>query len=583
MKKLFSACFILNIFFLCLNVLGINALGVYAQNAAPDEAALSAEAPFWRQALGGSVLGRPAPQAESVVMISDGGSLKAYSWQGRVLWDFFAHGRLAPYLSRSPEGTSYVCRTNGILIAVNRSGRELWRINMGEALEAPVLIGWDGRLFAFTASMVRCYTASGFQLWSKPLNKKTGLAPVMDRRGGFYLVTEDAELICVDAFGGSTSHQLETLPSAIVSFNQTGGPFSMLLFFRGGNAELLNPVDGKREKFISLPQPVLAAAAFESNAALLQRDGTLLLLSIADRKILWTGSTHIGSSELSSGNPESQIIFDERGVYVLTKNGAAAFSIEGKRLWLIKISGGASFPAFSDEGVLYSGGTDWILYAYRPEERVKARKRVLYGPAPEGNYGTGLYQPESASGLSAYNEYDLSRTLAHIREVLKSGETGEQEQEFASRLRSIAGSGINLPRPSLGRNEAPVFFTYRCEAVQLLSYMGSRETVPFLADLFTRDQDLFVKAAAAEALGRIGVDPEGLALSAFTRAIFPPVREHDERILVSVASAAGALCRFSGPPLGEAAVRILVFLAGADKPSSARRKAETELRTLSSL
>jgi hypothetical protein len=78
--------------------------------------------PIWRQALGGAVMGAPSVQAETVATVCEGGTLKTYSRFGNPLWSYFARGRLSPYVSQSPEGTSYICRTNGIFIAVNRSG-----------------------------------------------------------------------------------------------------------------------------------------------------------------------------------------------------------------------------------------------------------------------------------------------------------------------------------------------------------------------------------------------------------------------------------------------------------------------------
>jgi outer membrane protein assembly factor BamB len=134
------------------------------QNAAAQSEETAAEAvsttPIWRQALGGAVIGLPSVQAGSVTVVCDGGNLRTYSAQGTFLWDFFAQGRLSPFVSRSPEGTSYICRTNGILMAVNRSGRELWRINLGEPITAAILIGWDGRIFVPCSARIRCFTAS---------------------------------------------------------------------------------------------------------------------------------------------------------------------------------------------------------------------------------------------------------------------------------------------------------------------------------------------------------------------------------------------------------------------------------------
>jgi outer membrane protein assembly factor BamB len=142
-----------------------------------------------------------------------------------------------------------------------------------------------------------------------------------------------------------------------------------------------------------------------------------------------------------------------------------------------------------------------------------------------------------------------------------------------------AGSFVENPRTG---NHPPVHVLYRVEAARLLAYMGSRETIPFLADLFTRDPDGLVKAAAAEAIGRIGVDPEGFALKAFTSAVFPPFPLRDEAALTATAAATGALCRFSGPPLSDAGIRLLTTLAAREQSPPVRLQAERELRSLNS-
>jgi outer membrane protein assembly factor BamB len=141
----------------------------------------------------------------------------------------------------------------------------------------------------------------------------------------------------------------------------------------------------------------------------------------------------------------------------------------------------------------------------------------------------------------------------------------------------IAGSSLEY-LPAVSR--PPVFIRQRAEAARLLSYIGSRETIPFLAELFTGDKDPLVKAAAAEAMGKIGVDPEGFAFRAFVDAVFPPSPLGDEHALAAIASAAGAICRFSGPPLSEAGIRVLTALAGAGRPPAVRTLAERELKTL---
>jgi len=136
---------------------------IFGQSGPSADAANTAvnAAYLWRQAVGGAVIGRPTVQAQSVVMALDGGNIKAYSSSGRPLWSFSAKGRLSPFVTRSLEGTSYICRTNGVFIAVNRVGRELWRTNIGQALAGPVVLGWDGRVFIPGAKKIVCYTRRG--------------------------------------------------------------------------------------------------------------------------------------------------------------------------------------------------------------------------------------------------------------------------------------------------------------------------------------------------------------------------------------------------------------------------------------
>jgi outer membrane protein assembly factor BamB len=250
-------------------------------------------------------------------------------------------------------------------------------------------------------------------------------------------------------------------------------------------------------------------------------------------------------------------------------------------LWL---QGAVTVPVFSDDGLLFSGGGDWILYAYRTEDRTRFRKQSIYGPAAEGVYGTGNpLRSSMADYQSPFGEGEMSIRMGLISRSLRSGQVGPDEMAYAAWLMEIAGGSGNVPGTNLSIRELshpPVNVWFRAEAVRLLSYMGSRETIPFLAELLLRDPDTSVKAAIAEAIGRIGVDPDGLALGAFSSLILPPRPSHDEQVLAAAAAAIGSLCRFSGPPLSDTGVRLLVILAGEDQPTAARRAALRELDSL---
>jgi outer membrane protein assembly factor BamB len=272
------------------------------------------------------------------------------------------------------------------------------------------------------------------------------------------------------------------------------------------------------------------------------------------------------------------MIFDERGIYVLSRSGASAFTGDGRRLWLLHLEGVAAIPAFGDDGILFAGGEDWILCGYQVEERAKPGKRSLYGPAPEGSYGMGNPPPSPwAEYTLSLDEGAVDAQLDRIEEAVRLGRIGEDEGTFTAYLMEI--SGVLRQRPWLSPYRSPIRFRQRSRAARILGYIGSRETIPFLAELFRRDPEVLVKAAAAEAIGRIGVDPEGAALRAFSEALRSG-DDGDGRVLTAIAAATGALCRFSGPPLSEAGLRILNALAENGYPAAVQDHARREIRGL---
>jgi outer membrane protein assembly factor BamB len=555
---------------------------LFAQN---DE---RSDVPIWRHALEGSVIGNPVAQIESVVAATDAGILRSFSSQGTPLWEFNARGRLTPFVSRSREGTSYICRTNGLFIAINRSGRELWQLDLRSPLVFPVLIGWDGRLFIFTDKKITCTTAAGYILWSKTLEAKIALAPVRDSGGGIILTLENSKIQRVNAFGSTFSYSASSMPAAATSIIIERYGLAILLLFENQNMELIIPALGNSDSIkarLDLRSSPLTAVGKDSEAAVLLKDGRVALLTpeyppptvSTDRapddkipngmKILWSAVGHITQSELT-GADSANLIFDERGIYALSKGGATGFADDSRLLWQMRLTGAAAIPAFGDDGVLFSGGSDWVLYAYRLETRVRAVQRLLYGEKSEGDYGTGNPTPSSWAGYYfRFYETEIQERFNEIRQAIRSGTVGTYEKEYAAYLMETASS-------------RQAYLQYRTEALRLLAYIGSRETIPFLANLFSRDSDFHVKAAAAAAIGKIGVDPEGLALRAFENAILPPSRLLDEETLTAVAEATGALCRFSGPPLSEVGIRLLVILSGYEMYPSTRNQAQWEIRSL---
>jgi outer membrane protein assembly factor BamB len=550
-------------------------------------------APIWSQVLGGSITGIPAAQAESVAAVLDGGELKVFSSGGRELWTYAARGKLSPFVSRSPEGTCYIARINGTLIAVNRAGRELWRVNPGAPLSGPAIIGWDGRIFVPAGNRILCYTEAGRLLWRKNLERPAGISPVLDKDGALILTLENGVLLRIDPFGNTRSMNLSTVPLVVLSIGSPGdGTCRFLLVHRNGGLEMadlglegssisgwrppLPGLDG-RVSLPPLPSPPLGAAIRNRDAAAILRDGRVVMFQAETGKILWAGESHAKGLAGENRDPaaaEAAMIFDERGIYALTRSGASGFTADGRRLWHIRLDNSTSLPVFGNDGNLYSGAKNWTLYAYRLEERDTGGS--LYGSPAAGLYGTGKPPPSPWAAFPyRFESAGIETRLGNIENAAEAGTLGDMELAYTADLMELAGAASV---PVVSPTHPPVHSNYRIRALRLLGLFGNRETIPFLVRVFKGDPEALVKAAAAEAVGRIGTDPGRIAMTAFANSLAPG---QDVQILKAIAAATGALCRFSGPPLSETGVRVLTLLGAPERPLPVRTQAQRELRSLS--
>jgi outer membrane protein assembly factor BamB len=545
-------------------------------------------APVWEQNLEDLVLGQPFLQAESVVVAGNGGSVQSYSMGGTSLWKFDPRGSATPYVTRSPEGATYICNAAGSLMAVNRVGRELWRWDLGKPISGPVIVGWDGRIFIPAGAEIYCRTASGFALWRQDLGSAIAMPPVLDHGGGIVTFLENRDFLRIDPFGVMERIRLDRVPAITVPL-KSGNRDCYFIIYPSGETELITlnteaAAGSKlsRSRRAALPGTPVAAAGMADQAAVTLRDGRVIFLSGAGEQISWRGNSHETAEEKGSGNlniPQAAMVFDERGVFVLSIRGATAFTAEGRRRWLLHIPEMTAVPALSDEGLLYTCGNDRVLHTYKPDNRVRNVPRSMYGPDPEGTYGMG--NPPPSPWVADGDRFDpgiITAMQNRIDSAVRNGQVGDLEPSYVGYLMEMTGGLLNTPGYSPVR--PPVHVPQRIELIRLLARMGSRETIPFLTNLFYRDPEPSIKAACCEAIARIGVDPKGDAVRAFSVLLSPDNANRDPMTLMAATSSIAALCRFSGPPLAYAGIRLLYAFSHSDFPPVIKRQAQQELDAL---
>jgi outer membrane protein assembly factor BamB len=586
MKK--SAVLLIAFFFLSFALEAQNNRDTESGRVLPEELPVSS-APLWEREINDIVLGQPFLQAESVVVACENGSLKSWGMSGAALWDFDPHGKVSPHTSRSPEGTSYVSNAAGNFMAVNRVGRELWRIDLGKPMSHPAVVGWDGRLFISVEADLYCRTASGIALWKQNLGSPVAMAPVLDHAGGIATYLENRDFIRVSHLGVVERLRLERSPAIIVPI-LAGDSNSFLLFYQDGGVENIK-LDFEssrggmlsRTRLPSLPAPPVSAVGYQHEAAVTIRDGRVLLISGTAGQIRWTGNSHETAVERGAGNlalNDASMVFDERGIFSLTRRGATAFAANGRRRWLLRVPETSAIPALSSEGLVYTCGKDQILREYKIDNQVRNIPRSMYGPDPEGTYGLGSPPPSQWANIEGrYDEKFMAAMYDEIDKATRSGQVGEMEPEYVAYLMEMIGYFLNNPRGSLVR--APVKVPQRIEFIRLLARMGSRETIRFLVTIYNRDPEPSIKAACCEAIGRIGVDPKGEAIQAYTFLLSRDNANRDSQTLLSASDSIAALCRFSGPPLARDGILLLTQIARfPDFRPDVRKRAQDQLNAL---
>jgi len=568
--------------------------GLMAQQVADQKTAridmekvLVGAAPVWTIGINDTVKGTPHLQASSVVLVGQNGSVRSFFMSGTPLWDFNARGTAVQHIARSYEAATYVCNTDGVFMAINRVGRELWRLKLDRPITHSPVVGWDGRIFISVNSVMTCRTASGHSLWTIDLGSPIAFQPILDVTGSAATVLQNNEFLKINQFSQIERVKLDRIPVLIVSLNE-GDLKSYVLMYQSGEMEkiILNEKakDGSKlskSNFGKLSGQPVAAASRQDRFVVTLKDGKTLCLN-SSGNVLWTKNSHEAAEEKGTGNISSEqtsMMFDERGVYTITIHGVSSFSPEGRRRFVHRLSNECSgIPSLSDEGILYACGKDNILRVYKID--VKGRtvpRNRFYGPEPEGTYGMGNPPPSPWTGhKTRYQDVEQDKTYEEMSSVIQSGQIGENEPIYVAYMMEMIGFFIGNPHYSRVRPDVKP--EQRIRLIKLLALVGSRETIPFLWNIFDLDPEPAVRRACADAIGVIGVDPTGRSFYSYNFLLAPNNPNNDPQLVLAAASSIAKLCRFSGPPLAPEGIRVLRYFSNLNTvPNRVKEQIRNEL------
>ena len=536
-----------------------------AQSAVPDILA-------FRFTLAGAAAAGPVAAVGKVWVVSEDRTLYILDDSGRAVGRRAWRDGSPGWIAADAFGRALLPAADGSLVMVNRAGLEVWRVKPeGIVVRAPAF-GADGRFFAAAGSRVLCYSASGRLLWSAEHQAPIAVGPAVrfasSGRTRVFLALRDGTVLEYAEDGTP----LSAIPGDEPPTTCCGLGDDLLLAYRDGTVRVWRGT-GQETFRGRLAAPILAAAEDEATAWLLLAGGTVVRMG-ADGRTESTVSTGILDAREIKVFPERVLVLGSRGVASLAKDGQVYRDLALRHA--------PRMPAVTASGIVLSAGEDWILYAYRFEAPLGESSLPVLGYV---DFAAARARAEEEIFWNpGFGDDAALRELRRIEKSLGSASIGAEEGDallfcsavalgYGAREASVyGGSAPRGPRPS---GALP-----RALSCDILGLLGSPRAVPVLTEAYLRDPEPAVRAAAARAIGRIGLDLTGEALRAFQGAA---EREFflDEPGALATIDAVEGIYRALGELSDPGGIRAVLRLAGKPYGSAVRTRALAALRRLS--
>lgn len=534
--------------------------------------------PLFRFPLGGVVSSGPVLSGKRLWVLSDSKILYSITTEGVASGKRSIPSRHIPFMLADPCERLAIVDDSNSLSLLNKAGQEVWKTSLKARPAFSPFFSGDGCLFVPFDKGISAYAPNGRELWRKSFSSGLSASPLSGPGGGPLLALKDGSIHLFSAYGGLVKSVSFSAPAALLSCNQD----SILAALQDNSLVImdsgLGPGPSGSFPVIKLAAKAVAAASAKSMHFVLDSGGNILAVDSLGNK-LWQlqSGTPFGVPFGLASDPAKLVAFEER-LILLSDSIVRSYGMDGSFYRELKLKSSASFPVISESGTVFTGGKDWILYAYKFE----LPQRAIH--VPKANALSLAIIEEAAKEeafwtLEPYSNDSVQKKLANIEKLLKSGTI---EDDLASAKAYCAAIALGKMHAPLGMGAAktealPSGVLARTKACELLGMMGYHDAVPFLADVFLYDKEAVVKIAAADAISMIGLDPEGGALRAFA---FATEKSLDDRTAISIINAILALYRANGSLDDFSGIMAILRIAGGNYSAAVKSRAEKALLQL---
>lgn len=527
---------------------------------------------LFRFPVGGLVSSGPTIEAGRVWLLSDSKVLYVMTVDGVAIGRRELTERRSAFLVADGYGRAAVSAGLTGLALINKAGQEVWRVDLGAAPSGAPVFASDGRVFISSGSVLIGLAPNGTRLWNAPLEAHPSAPLVIGPGGGPAVALKDGSLSLYSADGLALGSVMLRGPAVALASSSRSlcaamGDGSLAIFRVDDSGSILSAMP----LGTGLGSKPLGLSWGRDGFYALGSDGTLMAIG-SDDKESWRSLTRL------DGGPVALEAFDGL-VVTLTKSAVRSHGADGYAYRTLVLSNTVSLPAIAPNGSVFAGGADWILYAYR-FERSLVREPAPRVPPIDLEAIDAVAKEEALWSISPYDDSIVMERLYNIEKNEKSGTIARGDRQSLAYAAAVAMGRMEAPFASGARvtGPSPRGALPRVYACGLLGWMGLPQAVSVLVDVFKNDPEPSVRAAAAMAVGSIGLDPEGRALGAFAMA---SERDLDSRTASAIVDAIDGLYRASGALDDRSGILALLRIAGGDHPHDIKSKARKVLSRIS--
>lgn len=519
-----------------------------------------------------------------------------------------------PYAFRFPTGGRLIFDpiVDTTRVWILAEGRQLFTLTETGTVIGKGTINVSQPAYAVPDSFGRLLLTDGFSradlynercklVWSIPFNGKLNMAPIFDSDGFLYLCIDKNMLIYTPGGKLRARCTLSGTPVQLYSSNSTTDKFLFTITKSENNDIVLQcislydthitqweisglpsvcytystgvlcSIGNKLYFFSSENENLTVIAEFPASIVTMsfQNDFGAVLLS-NNTLYFFSNNKTVWNVQLKSDNDTKLFISSER-IIAYNKKRAQSFSLKGELFREINVTNSTTrlVPGYS--GVIFSGGADWILYAYQFEN-------LKYNFSNTCSENKQI--PVSVIVSSELVWLSLGYSDESFLPYLERASFALQKLEPLSKTDygMLLGAAALAPTENLPDPEKNLSVPLRSQACILLGKNGDPSAIPWLLEIALKETDETLVAAALNAIGAIGLDPYNIVLKKLSQQ-FPLLQSSQTAFALIYCVMSIATSQGMTSALLDAAT-ILVKLQDSRFPEQVRKKALEAQRIL---